>query len=402
MEAARAPVKASGHGRGRSHLEGVLKFGYFNQLQHPKPWSSDDPDYDLTWNAVKQAVQAEAVGFHSYWQTEHHFYREIGHSAAPEVFLAALAQHTKTIRLGTGVVVLPCNHPYRVAEQISTLDILSNGRVEFGTGRGASIYHIEAFGVTQEESRDVWEEALGVICSLFLNDKFPGHDGKYFKNLPPRHLTPKPVQKPHPPLWVAATQPSTFELAAKKGLGVLGLTTIAPEDLNEAVQAYRQAQKSCTPIGGFANHKIAAYSLAFIDSDDRRGRDIACAGARWYLGDNNAELQALRFNTVTQGITNQYHAEIIQRGKDRLGIIRSRTNDQLIDEGIVIGGNPDTVCRSIEKWAKVGIDEILLMMQLGYTSHDQVMRALELFGNYVIPRFAEKSDAEPASPAAAR
>src|SRR6478672_4976339 len=246
----------------------------------PKPWASETAEQDLFWDGIKQAVQAEAVGFHSYWETEHHFYTEIGHSSAPEIFLAALAQHTKTIRLGTGVVVLPCNHPFRVAEYISTLDILSNGRVEFGTGRGASVYHIEAFGVSPEESKAVWQESLEVICSLFLNDKFPGHQGKYY-NLPARSLVPKPLQKPHPPIWVAATQPSTFEAAAQMGLGVLGLTTIAPEDLIPAIQAYRAAQRSATPIGGFSNHQVAAYSICYIDEDDRRGRDIACAAARW-------------------------------------------------------------------------------------------------------------------------
>jgi alkanesulfonate monooxygenase SsuD/methylene tetrahydromethanopterin reductase-like flavin-dependent oxidoreductase (luciferase family) len=369
-----------------------VKFGYFNQLQHPRPWHSDHPDAEVHRNALAQAIKAEEVGFNSYWQTEHHFYQEIGHSSAPEVFLAALSQHTSKIRLGYGVVVLPVNHPYRVAEQVATLDIMSNGRVELGTGRGASVYHIEAFGVSQEESRDVWQEALEVICSLFMNDKFPGHDGKYFKNLPPRHLVPKPIQKPHPPLWVAATQPATFEIAAKQGLGVLGLTTIAPEDMVEAVRAYRVGEKNCTPVGGFANHKVAAYTLGFLDTDDRRGRDIACAGARWYLGDNNAELQAVRFNTVVQGATNRYHAEIIRKGQDRLGMIRSRTNDQLIDDGIVMGGNVDSVCRQIEKWAVLGLDELLIMMQVGYTTHDQIMRALELFGEKIIPRFADKSD----------
>jgi alkanesulfonate monooxygenase SsuD/methylene tetrahydromethanopterin reductase-like flavin-dependent oxidoreductase (luciferase family) len=235
-----------------------VKFGYFNQFQMPKPWPGEDAEVNLYRNAMEQAIHAEAVGFHSYWQTEHHFYTEIGHSSAPEVFLAALAQHTKTIRLGLGVVVLPCNHPFRVAEQIATLDQVSNGRVEFGTGRGASNYHIEAFGISPEESREVWEESLQVICSLFLNDKFPGHRGKYY-DLPARSLVPKPIQKPHPPIWVAATQPSTFETAARMGLGVLGLTTISPEDLIPAVQAYRAAEKDCRPVGGFANHQVSAY-----------------------------------------------------------------------------------------------------------------------------------------------
>jgi alkanesulfonate monooxygenase SsuD/methylene tetrahydromethanopterin reductase-like flavin-dependent oxidoreductase (luciferase family) len=377
-----------------------LKFAYFNQLQMPKPWAGEDAEVQLYRHAMEQAVWAEAVGFDSYWQTEHHFYTEIGHSSAPEVFLAALAQRTSRIRLGLGVVVLPCNHPFRVAEQVATLDVLSDGRVELGTGRGASTYHIEAFGVSPEESKAVWRESLEVLCSLFVNDKFPGHKGTYY-DLPARSLVPKPIQKPHPPIWVAATQPTTFAEAARLGIGVLGLTTISPEDLIPAIQAYRAAQQECVPVGGYANHQVSAYSICYLDEDDRRGRDIACAGARWYLGDNTAELQALRFGTIVGGQDNTYHEQIRDTVRDRLGIIRSRTNDQLIEDGIVIGGNPDTACRQIERYARIGIDQIMVMMQVGNTTHDQVMRSLELFGKHVISRFGDPtaSPAPPAEPA---
>ena len=372
-----------------------MKFAYFNQLQMPKPWDGEDAEVRLHQNAMEQAIWAEAVGFDSYWQTEHHFYTEIGHSSAPEVFLAALSQRTSRIRLGTGVVVLPCNHPFRVAEQVATLDVLSNGRVEFGTGRGASNYHIEAFGVTPDESKAIWRESLEAICSLFLNDRFPGHKGHYFE-LPARSLVPKPIQKPHPPIWVAATQPSTFEEAARMGIGVLGLTTIAPEDLIPAIRAYRDAQQDCKPIGGYANHQISAYSIAYIDDDDRRGREIACAGARWYLGENEAELQKVRFGTIVGGKDNVYHEQIKDTVRDRLGIVKSRTNDQLIEDGIVLGGSSDTVCRQLERYEKIGVDQIMLMTQVGYTTHDQVMRSLELVGKHVIPRFGDPSGPAPA------
>jgi alkanesulfonate monooxygenase SsuD/methylene tetrahydromethanopterin reductase-like flavin-dependent oxidoreductase (luciferase family) len=137
-----------------------------------------------------------------------------------------------------------------------------------------------------------------------------------------------------------------------------------------------------------------------VDEDDRRGRDIACAAARWYLGDNEAELQKVRFVTLVGGQTNVYHEQIRDTVRDRLGIIRSRTNDQLIEDGIVIGGNPDTVCRQVERYAKVGFDQIMLMVQAGYTTHDQIMRAQELLGTHVIPRFQERDNiARPAGAA---
>ena len=150
-----------------------MKFGYFNQLQMPKPWPQN-AEAKLYKEAMDEAVLAEEVGFEYYWQTEHHFYPEIGHSSAPELFLAALAQHTSKIRLGLGVVVLPCNHPFRVVEFVSTLDILSGGRVEMGTGRGASVYHSEAFGYDAEGAKELWDESIQVIASMFVDDPFPG------------------------------------------------------------------------------------------------------------------------------------------------------------------------------------------------------------------------------------
>lgn len=377
-----------------------MQFGYFSQLQMPKPWHGENAEYDLYWNAMDEAVHAEAVGFDTYWQTEHHFYSEIGHSSAPEVFLAALAQRTRTIRLGFGVVVLPCNHPFRVAETVATLDILSRGRVELGTGRGTSWYHTEAFGVSEDEARAVWKEGLEAVCSMFLNDRFPGHQGAYYQ-LPERTLHPKPVQKPHPPLWMAASQAATFEAAALMGLGVLGLTAMPPDQLIEAVRAYRAAQPHARPVGGYANHKVAAFSLSYVDEDDRRGRDIACASARWYLGDNNAELQWVRFNAPKTGPHTPDNPEIQNTARDRLNVLRSRSNDEMIDSGMVLGGNPDTICRSVEKWAEAGFDQIMLMIQGTYKSHDQVMRALDLLGTHVIPKFRNPSDAAPVVPAAA-
>ena len=160
-----------------------MKFGYFNQLQMPKPWP-ENAEVQLYKDAMAEAVLAEEVGFEYYWQTEHHFYPEIGHSSAPELFLAALAQHTSKIRLGLGVVVLPCNHPFRVVEYVSTLDVLSGGRVELGTGRGASVYHSEAFGYDAEGAKELWDESIQIIASMFVNDPFPGWKGTHYDLAP--------------------------------------------------------------------------------------------------------------------------------------------------------------------------------------------------------------------------
>jgi alkanesulfonate monooxygenase SsuD/methylene tetrahydromethanopterin reductase-like flavin-dependent oxidoreductase (luciferase family) len=341
-----------------------MKFALFNQLQIPKPWRQN-AEVLIYKEAIVEAMHAEAVGFDAYWQTEHHFYTEIGHSSAPEIVLAALSQRTSRLRLGLGVVVLPCNHPYRVAEYVSTLDVVSDGRVDFGTGRGASAYHVEAFGYLPSETKAVWEESLRVICAMWLNDPFPGWQGKYYQ-LPRRDIIPRPVQTPHPPLWVAATSPSTFADAARLGLGVLGLVRLGVQQLMPAIRAYKEAIPHCVPVGGDINHQIAAYAICGIDKDYSVGRDIAGAAGRWYFGDNQAVLQTHRF--------------------DSQQLLRL-SNDQLIEDGIIIGGDADSVCRGIERWMNLGLDMLLLMLGAGNTTHEQVMRALDLLGEKVIPRF---------------
>ena len=361
-----------------------MKFGYFNQLQMPRPWP-ENAEAQLYKDAMEEAVLAEAVGFEYYWQTEHHFYPEIGHSSSPELFLAALAQHTSTIRLGLGVVVLPCNHPFRVVEFVSTLDILSGGRVDFGTGRGASVYHTEAFGFDSEKSKELWEEAIQVICSMFVDDPFPGWKGKHY-DLPQRDIVPKPIQKPHPPLWLAATQPATFAKAAKMGMGILGFSAIEPDKMVPAIKAYKDAIPECEPVGGNVNHQVAAFAICNVDKDYAAGRDKACASARWYFGDNDVPLQKLRFGSHK----GQYYKEAA--GGQKQGVLESvlnRSNERLIEDGIVIGGDVDSTCRSVERWMDLGVDQLLLMIQAGTTTHDDTMRALDLLGSKVLPKFKD-------------
>ena len=363
-----------------------MKFGYFSQLQMPKPWR-ENGEVLLYKEAMEQAVYAEAVGFGYYWQTEHHFYPEIGHSSAPELFLAALAQRTTDIRFGPAVVVLPCNHPYRVVEYISTLDVLSDGRVEFGTGRGASVYHVEAFGVSSNESKELWEESLEVICSMFLNDPFPGWQGKWYPNLLQRDLVPKPVQKPHPPLWVAGTQPSTYAEAAQKGLGILGFSFTEPDEIAPSIRAYREAMSECNPVGGYSNHQVASFTICNIDTDYTVGRDKACAAARWYAGDNDSPLQQVRFSSLSGEYYEQQAAKGRQPGV-RESVLQ-RNNEELIQDGLVIGGDVDSVCRGIERWVDLGVGQLLFMIQAGNTPHDDVMRALDMLGSKVLPKFKE-------------
>src|SRR5215472_6809197 len=207
-----------------------MKFGIFYEHQLPRPWSAE-AEHRLLKDTLEQVELADRVGIDYVWEVEHHFLEEYSHSPAPEVFLAAASQRTSRIRLGHGIVQLPVgfNHPARVAERISVLDLVSDGRVEFGTGESSSEAELGGFGVDRSTKRDQWHEALDVITRLMVEEPFAGHEGRFVK-LPPRNLVPKPLQRPHPPLWVACSRRETIHLAATKGIGALSFSFIEADE----------------------------------------------------------------------------------------------------------------------------------------------------------------------------
>ena len=354
-----------------------MKFGYMIQLQMPRPWS-ETTEREVYWNAIEQAVKAEEAGFDRIWFTEQHFYVEIGHAACPDMMLAAISQRTERIRLGFGVIVLPCHHPFQVAERVATLDVLSNGRAEFGVGRGTAAYITEGFGVGVDDAREYADESLQAVLEMFEHERFPGFKGKFF-DLPARQVVPRPIQRPHPPLWTAASNLDTWERAATRGLGVIGVTRLPPEEAMPAVNRYWTAVENSGPtqwVGKFANPSAGAFAITCCHDDDRTGRDIACAAARWYYGENDAELNRLRFGSAA-GI------------KGVLATVRDRSDAELIDDAMVVGGDPDTCAGVVQRWADIGLDQMVFMMQAGHTRHEDVIRSIELIGEQVIPRFTE-------------
>src|SRR3954468_7473088 len=193
-----------------------MKFGIFYEHQLPRPWT-EDAEYELIQNSLDQIELAAGLGFDYAWEVEHHFLEEYSHSSAPEVFLGAASQRTKQIRLGHGIVQIPppFNHPARVVERAATLDLISGGRLELGTGEASSQMELGAFGIDRRQKRAMWEEALDAIARMFVEEPFAGAAGE-FVQIPPRNVMPKPKQKPHPPLWVACSRRDTILMAARK------------------------------------------------------------------------------------------------------------------------------------------------------------------------------------------
>ena len=172
-----------------------MKFGIFYEHQLPRPWR-EGGEHALFKDALDQIELADRLGFDCVWEVEHHFLEEYSHSSAPEVFLAAASQRTKNARLVHGIVQMPPkqNHPARVAERIATLDLVSNGRVEFGTGEGATVTEIEGFGTRREEKKAAWEEATRECLRMMTMKPYPGYEGEFF-SMPERNIVPKPLQQ---------------------------------------------------------------------------------------------------------------------------------------------------------------------------------------------------------------
>ncbi|MFQ6019792.1 MAG: LLM class flavin-dependent oxidoreductase [Dehalococcoidia bacterium] len=258
-----------------------MKFGLIYELQMPKPWDGR-VEYDTYHSALDQIELADRLGFHYVWEVEHHFLEEYSHSSAPEVFLAAASQRTKNIRLGHGIVLLPYpfNHPIRVAERAAALDIVSGGRLDLGTGRSITEQELGGFGIDPADSRPMWEEALEMIPKMWTQETF-SWEGRYFV-VPPRPVIPKPVQKPHPPLWVACTQPETFRIAGEKGLGALSFGFIAPGVLETSLAIYHEAIKGARPVGEFVNDQFAAATMALCAPSDEEALEVGEPAARFF------------------------------------------------------------------------------------------------------------------------
>jgi len=181
------------------------------------------------------------------------------------------------------VALLPeqYNHPVRVAERAAVLDIVSDGRMDLGTGRSTTLTEMDGFEVDPEQTKAQWQEAIRMIPKMWTEDPF-SHQGEFF-NIPPRSVIPKPVQKPHPPLWVACSQPDSFAAAGEMGLGVLCFNLGGYEQLNERVAAYRAAVKNANPVGSFVNDQIAALVIVHCGEDDEEAKRIGGPEGEWFV-----------------------------------------------------------------------------------------------------------------------
>jgi alkanesulfonate monooxygenase SsuD/methylene tetrahydromethanopterin reductase-like flavin-dependent oxidoreductase (luciferase family) len=356
-----------------------VKFGLLYELEYARPWPANF-ERDLFHQALDQIELADAVGFDYVWEVEHHFLSEYSHSSAPEVFLGAVSQRTKQIRLGHGVVLLPTayNHPVRVAERIATLDILSDGRVDFGTGRSGTPAELGGFCLDPAESRAMWADAVEAIPRMWTEDPF-SFEGRFF-SVPPRSVVPKPVQKPHPPIWVAASSPATFEEAGKRGLGVLCFILGEPSRLVQRVQSYREASLCAQPVAGVVNDQVAGFTVTLCLEDADEARAVGGQAALWYTAKLGNIVGEWRGKAVPGY---EYYAQMSDEAHD----LSRRDLGGLLANGTYCIGDPDECIRIIRLYEAAGVDQLICFMQAGRIPHETIMRSIALFGERVIPAF---------------
>ena len=362
-----------------------MKFGIFYEHQLPRPWSKG-AEQQLFDEALDQVELADRLGIDFAWEVEHHFLEEYSHSSAPEVFLAACSQRTKNIRLGHGIrqVIPQYNHPARTAEVIATLDLVSNGRVEFGTGESSAELELGGFRIPVEKKRDIYLEAVEQICNMLAMDPYPGYQGKYFE-MPCRNIVPKSVQRPHPPLWVACSQRDTIRLAARLGMGALTFAFVDPEEATEWVDEYYGIIKSdeCVPIGHAVNANICMVSSFSCHHDRETAINRGLDGFKFF-GFALGSLYA--FGEHKPGRTDLWKQfEALQdTAPEQIDITRSLSGSQ---GGI---GTPDDLRAHLRKFEARGVDQVTFIQQAGRNRHDHICEALELFGKEVMPEFKER------------
>jgi alkanesulfonate monooxygenase SsuD/methylene tetrahydromethanopterin reductase-like flavin-dependent oxidoreductase (luciferase family) len=356
-----------------------MKFGLLYEMETPRPWHALS-EYNIYWEALAQIELADRIGIDYVWEVEHHFLEEYSHSPAPEVFYGAVSQRTKNIRIAHGVRLLPFNfnHPIRIAEQAAVLDIISNGRVDVGIGRSTTAQELDGFNVDYERTRAEVREGLDILVKAWT-DEILEYDGKLMK-VPPRRVVPKPIQKPHPPMWMACVAPDSYQLAGDRGLGVLSFS-LNFDGVKGALEAYRKSfANRSDQVPKIPNEAFASLVICHV-AENREEEAIGIEGARWFMHNVAKLFQPLM--TKNKLYSYEYLRNLMAVDLDPKDI----PDAQLKQHPMVVVGNPDEVIRKFDSFEKAGIDQAICFKQAGRIPHQNIMKSLRLMAKHVLPQF---------------
>jgi alkanesulfonate monooxygenase SsuD/methylene tetrahydromethanopterin reductase-like flavin-dependent oxidoreductase (luciferase family) len=366
-----------------------VKFALFYEIPVPRPWSRES-EHRAFKNTLEQAILGDRMGFHAFWTVEHHFLEEFSHCSNPEVLYGAVAARTERMRIGYGVRLAPkpYNHPVRSAESAAVLDLLSDGRVDFGTGRSSTRLELEGFGIHPNETRAMWQEALEHIVGCWTNDHYE-FEGRYW-SMPRRRVQPKPLQEPHPPVFGATGSDSGHQLMGELGLGLCSFSVgVPPEDVARRIAIYRKAIARCEkPLAKFVNEQVAAFTMVNCAPTPEESYEVSRDSFVWY-GKRSAELVtsvATWLEETKQQLGTYAYLEdakrVVQDGTHQM-----LSFEYLRDSKAVICGDPDQVIETARAYEAAGVDLLLCLVNPYRIPHEKVMQTIELIGKHVIPEF---------------
>jgi alkanesulfonate monooxygenase SsuD/methylene tetrahydromethanopterin reductase-like flavin-dependent oxidoreductase (luciferase family) len=350
-----------------------MKFGYFTLTDNPPAYGAQRREPNQFLREVLEECQvAEDLGYNSAWVPEHHF-GLFGCLPAPATFLAYVAAKTKRIQLAPATVLLPCDHPVRVAENFALLDLLSNGRAVFSAGRGYDKREYDAFAVPFEESRDRFIEGLDLLRTAWTKEEFT-YKGKFYSIPEPVTCLPRPVQKPHPPIYVACFSRPTVEMAAEQGYHTLFAPFAAAMMFGSVGDAVRTYKELAASHGHQDARAKCSYFTNVVDSkvDELRTKERLLH----YL---HSVLPAFPEDRASAPPHIAYFADIVERLKNMKA--------ENLGERSVVTGDPAACIETLKKCETAGIEEVILYFNFGSLSHHDTLKSMERFARDVMPHF---------------
>jgi alkanesulfonate monooxygenase SsuD/methylene tetrahydromethanopterin reductase-like flavin-dependent oxidoreductase (luciferase family) len=389
-----------------------MKFSmiYEAQLVDPSPAA----EQQLLMEMVEQCEALDHYGFDNVWCVEHTALTQYAHMSVPETFLAFVAGRTKRIGIGHGVVCLPpaMNHPIKVAERVAMLDILSGGRVHFGVGKGGSQQEAGAFGYELDKLQPMIDESMYLIPKIMVQDEIE-HHGTYI-DIPRRPIHPKPLQTPHPPMYMACTRSDTLVMAGSRGIGALVMGFGGPEDVAAKNAIYRKSYAERLPenqVGFRPTEHLAALCPTIVSHDRELARRVGLRGQRffaealahWYQGLPKPTAYDLSAEEHLEALDSLRREKFAVIGEDKIAIDggdapKDGKNYGYFSEVNDAYGTPKDCINYVQRLFEAGADEILFLSQMGGVSHEAIMETIKLIGEEVIPHFKTqaKSSPEPA------
>lgn len=369
-----------------------MKLDIMYEIDAPKPWNGAHPygqrdaEQQAYRETLEQVRKADEAGFNTVWLVEHHFREGRSHCPAPEVVHGAFSQITEQIRLGFGVCLMPHEFtpPMRVAEKVATLDVLSGGRVEWGTGRSTPMEQM-AFGVDIDRSKEKAQAAIKSVVGMWGEEYYEEHSE--FLDFPKRMVTPKPVQDPHPAPWMAAVSDGSAEMAGRSGMGLLSFAILQPvTSMAKKIAAYRNAAAEAEPITRVRNDRVAAYTLAHCVPDlaeAEKQYDVWESVWWWYHNLAQFTLE-WEFSHLPKEQQDQYFPFLKQHAD---GDFDPRTFN---DMDMIIVGDPDTCMEKILRYESIGVDQLICYQTFGHLPHESVMQSIELLGKHIVPELEKR------------